>query len=326
MVIIFALAFTALMPEPAFAVTKNEKKELPIFENDLAAVNAFTKQLIKDRGAKKPEEKLWVIADYISDPANGFIYSRTGGKRDAVKFFKPENRKGVCTAFAILYTLMGRAAGLEVKEMTSDKKNHAIVSFKLDGKWRYFDITAQTCWSENKELTLIKDALELYEGGDVYKAAFLNKSGIIYKLDRSDNRGYTNEVSMRVFTDDPKDIAFLGSDDYKENESWDIANIEYLKSYIKPRVKASGRSKSARLTVRKPAYFATRLISYEVSYRKQGKKVWSKVKSYNYSAKKTITIKGLKKNKKYDIRVRTVKNIGGVKYRSAFTKVRVKTK
>jgi hypothetical protein len=99
-----------------------------------------------------------------------------------------------------------------------------------------------------------------------------------------------------------------------------------IKSYSKPRLTAHGKAKAVKLTVRKPVYLAKHIISYEVSYRLYGKKSWSKAKSYKYVATKTVTLKHLKKRKSYDVRVRTVKNIGGVKYRSIWTKATVKTK
>jgi hypothetical protein len=209
--------------------------------------------------------------------------------------------------------------------MTSEKKRHAIASFKLDGKWRYFNITAQTCWSENKGLTLIKDEWDMYEGGDEYKAAFLNKSGITYAPDYHDNRGYSDEIASRVFSTDPEKIS-QGSGDYVESESWDIADIEYIKETARPRVKAQGKKSSILLTVRKPSELATRITSYEIQYRQPGKKKWSKMKTVGYKAKKNVALKNLEKNKKYDVRVRAVKTIGGVKYRCAWTKANAKTK
>jgi hypothetical protein len=312
----------------AYAQTKAEKKQAKedaAWESSLAELNSFTRKLMRERGAEKPEEKAWVIADYIHDPANGYEYKATpcGG----LEFFR--TKRGECAAYAELFTLMARAAGVKAKCLGSMKRNHAIAAFKAGGKWRYFDVTAaHRCWSKNKSLTLAINQFGRYEDGDEYKAAFLNRTGIVYEPDRETNRGYTDKIASRPFSTSTKNMHGLKSDDYKAKYMTDVdlSLIEWMKQGTLARVSASGRKGALALSVRKPLRHATRITAYEAQYRPSGAKKWSKTVTLKPKKAKKTVLKKLKRGKQYTVRVRAVKTIGGVEYRCRWAKAKAKAK
>jgi hypothetical protein len=65
---------------------------------------------------------------------------------------------------------------------------------------------------------------------------------------------------------------------------------------------------------------AQKITKYQVAYKQKGQKKW-KVKTIKPKLTK-ITLKKLKTNKRYEVRVRSYKTLGGVRYCSAWSKVK----
>ena len=57
------------------------------------------------------------------------------------------------------------------------------------------------------------------------------------------------------------------------------------------------------------------ITKWEVRYKLKTAKTWGKAKTVA-APKTSYTIKGLKKNKQYDVQVRSYKTVGGIKYYS----------
>jgi hypothetical protein len=263
-----------------------------------------------------------VISDYICDPANGFVYGKSSKSRLGVDFFKA--RSGVCSDFAILFALMARAVGIKADYMNSEKREHAIVSFIMENKRWYYDITNSNAYSPNKTFVCEFDDWGRYIDGDQYKAAFLNKTGALYERDYADNRGYTDKVTGYIISTDPTMIKGIKSDDYKAAEAFDFGNIESIKAYTRPVIKSTPKPNGIKLLVRKPKNFKSHIRSYMVRYKPVGGGKWMGSRTYKYSANKRLSIKGLKKGKSYYIQVRAVKVIGGVRYDCNWLKMKCK--
>ena len=94
---------------------------------------------------------------------------------------------------------------------------------------------------------------------------------------------------------------------------------------INPKAAAFAKVKPAKrkmVVKAKTRVGATGGSNYQIRYRIKGTKKWKTVKT----AKQTITIKKLKKGKKYQVQIRAYKKVDGKTYLGAWSKVKVTKK